>query len=58
MITPYGESYWSLNRYDKVLEFKAMTKVTFITPWSLLGVTSMPFAANMSVADWASMGKS
>lgn len=25
---------------------------TLITPWSLLVVTSMPFAANRAVADW------
>lgn len=41
-------------------EFKLKVSMinTLITPWSLLGVTSMPFAANTAVADWPSIGRS
>lgn len=61
MTMPYGrnnESYSFLNAYNKMLKLKAMTISTLITPWSLLGVTSMPLAPNTAVADWPSIGRS
>lgn len=45
-------------RFVQKTHLKVWQQSTLMTPWSLLGVTSMPFAVNTAVVEWPSIGRS